>query len=436
MISIHDSKTVEFSSSKFINNSNIDIFRVLSSTLFFIDSCLFVNNYGRVFDIRHTNDVFLQRSSFINPDSSDGSTDDVNNLRIFKCFSSLRLSVSRAKTFVLDSDVSIEGSDPAMVIEGSPYASVEMVSCGNGNEQSCLCFYDIITRLNIQNCSSSKLQNLPLTVPDFTDWLILDNNHVRNLNRFHTNLQTIRFLNLTGNKISSIATSFLGNLSESKSLKWLDLSNNDLKRLPPEVQELTNVEKIWLGDNPFHCDCDMTWMIGWNNNFTTGIYRKHVVTDHAKLKCHTGNMRGKPIYKLKEVDLGCYPHDWTLQQKLIMGLSISIGTIIIVAMVIIGLYSRRGRFLLYYYLKMDTIPRDDKDEDLENIEYDAFFCYRSVRAILVAYVPFQPILILKNHKIMLQEFFPPTESCGKIMHNALHHIMAIFYCICSQGVPI
>ena len=87
MISIHDSQTVEFSSSKFINNSNIDIFHVLSSTLLFIDSCLFVNNYGRVFDIRHTNDVFLQRSSFINPDSSDGSTDDVNNLRIFKCFS-------------------------------------------------------------------------------------------------------------------------------------------------------------------------------------------------------------------------------------------------------------------------------------------------------------------------------------------------------------
>ena len=67
-----------------------------------------------------------------------------------------------------------------------------------------------------------------------------------------------------------------------------------------------------------------------------------------------------------------------------MGLSVSIGTIIIVAMVTIGLCSRRGRFLIYYYLKVDTIPPDDKNEDLEDKEYDAFFCYRSVRAILVA----------------------------------------------------
>ena len=167
-------------------------------------------------------------------------------------------------------------------------------------------------------------------------------------------------------------------MSENTNLKWLDLSDNKLKRLPPEVQELTSLEKIWLHGNPIHRDCDMTWMIDWINKFTTGIYRKHVVRDYAQLKCHSGKMRGKPIYQLNQVDMGCYPHDWTIQQKLIVGLSISIGTIIIVAMVIIGLYSRRGRFFMYYYLKMDTIPRDDKNEDLEDIECDAFFCYRSV----------------------------------------------------------
>ena len=236
----------------------------------------------------------------------------------------------------------------------------------------------------MQNCSSLNLHNIPSSVPNFTDWLIIENNHVRNLDSIHTNLGTISFLNLKRNKISFITTSFLGIVSENTNLKWLDLSDNNLKRLPPEVQELTNLEKVWLRGNPIHCDCDMTWMIGWINNFTTGIYRKHVVRDYGQLKCHSGKMRGKPIYKLNQVDMGCYPHDWTLQQKLIVGLSISIGTIIIVVVVIIGLYSRRGRFLLYYYLKMDTIPPDVKNEDLEDIEYDAFFCYRSVRAILVA----------------------------------------------------
>ena len=226
------------------------------------------------------------------------------------------------------------------------------------------------------------MQNLPPSVPNSTDWLILQNNDVRNLDIFHTYLCTISYLNLKQNKISSITNSFLGNLSESKSLKWLDLSDNNLKRLPTEVQELTNLEKVWLSGNPIHCDCDMTWMIDWINNFRTITTREHVMVDHYQLNCHGGKMNGKPIYKLNKVDLGCYPHDWTLQQKLIVGLSVSIGCIIIVALVIIGLYSRRGRFMLYNYLKIDTIPRDDKNEDLEDIEYDAFFCYRSVEGLL------------------------------------------------------
>ena len=163
----------------------------------------------------------------------------------------------------------------------------------------------------------------------------------------------------------------------------MDLSDNNLKRLPPEVQELTNLEKVWLRGNPIDCDCDMTWMIGWINKFIPTT-KERIVVDHTKVKCHSGKMRGQPIFKLNEVDLACYPHDWTLQQKLIVGLSISTGIIVIVTMVIVGLYSTRGQFFMYYYLKIDTIPRDDKNEDLEDIEYDAFFCYRSVRAILVA----------------------------------------------------
>ena len=229
----------------------------------------------------------------------------------------------------------------------------------------------------MQNCSSLNLIHLPSLVPNFTDWLILENNNIRNLDSFHTDLGTTSFLNLKGNKISSITNSFLGNLSESKSLKWLDLSNNYLKHLPPEVQELTNLEKVWLRGNPFHCDCDMTWMIDWINNRTTTGER--LVADYAQIKCHSGEISRRPIYQLNKLDMGCYPHDWTLQQKLIVGLSTGTGIIIIGIVLTVSLYSRRGQFLMYYCLKMDTIPPDDKDEDLEDIEYDAFFCFRSVR---------------------------------------------------------
>ena len=166
---------------------------------------------------------------------------------------------------------------------------VEMVNCETGDGQSCLCCYNLTARKHVQNCSSLNLHHLPSLIPNFTDWVILENNNVRRLDSFHTNLGKISFLNLRRNKISSITTSSMGNLSESKSLKWLDLSDNYLKHLPPEVQELTNLEKVWLRDNPIHCDCDMTWMIGWIKKFipTTG---ERVVVDHAQVKCHTGKM--------------------------------------------------------------------------------------------------------------------------------------------------
>ena len=229
---------------------------------------------------------------------------------------------------------------------------------------------------SIQNCSSSNLACLPSSVPNFTDWLILENNAVSSLDSFPSFFETVRFVNLSKNKISSINIPFLRNVSQSQTLKWLDLSNNDLRSLPPEVQELNNLDKIWLGGNPIHCDCEMTWMIDWLNNFTAGLYRQHVVVDYTQVKCHSGQMKGKPIYLLNQVDMGCYPHDWTTHQKLIVGVSTGIAIIVIV--IIIGLYSRRARFLMYYYLNLDTIPADDKNENLKDIEYDAFFCYRLV----------------------------------------------------------
>ena len=128
MISIHDSETVEFSSSKFINNFGIDIFDVWSSTLLLIDNCLFENNvdFGNI-DIWYTCDVILHRSRF--DDISVGFIQDINNLRIFRCtctpygYTFNSDGDLKTKVFLLDSNVSIDCSDTTIVIEGSPYAS-------------------------------------------------------------------------------------------------------------------------------------------------------------------------------------------------------------------------------------------------------------------------------------------------------------------------
>ena len=132
LISIHDSKTVEFSSSKFVNNTGIDIFDVWSSSLLLIDNCSFESNSNlNDFDIWYTDDVILQRSRFYNSVSS--SIYDVRNLRIFRdiCtfynYTFISDGNLRTKVFVLDSNITIidYGRDQIIVTEGSPYASGE-----------------------------------------------------------------------------------------------------------------------------------------------------------------------------------------------------------------------------------------------------------------------------------------------------------------------
>ena len=134
LISIHDSKTIEFSSSKFINNSNSDIFNVRSLALLLIDSCSFENyGYFYYFDIWNTYDVILQRSTFYTPSIGVSDLNNVNNVRIFRCtFSTYGYDSSffiqsyfyvTTKVFLLDSDITLEGSDTTIVTEGSPYAS-------------------------------------------------------------------------------------------------------------------------------------------------------------------------------------------------------------------------------------------------------------------------------------------------------------------------
>ena len=79
----------------------------------------------------------------------------------------------------------------------------------------------------------------------------------------------IQFLNLKQSNVAVISEKILAQVNNSQKLKWLDLSGNNLDAIPQTMAQLRDLKKIWLSENPIHCDCKMTWMIGWLNNFTT-----------------------------------------------------------------------------------------------------------------------------------------------------------------------
>ena len=231
-------------------------------------------------------------------------------------------------------------------------------------------------RANVYNCSSSDLDILPLSVPNYTDWAWLENNKIKTLLGNAKYLNRISHLNLRHNILSLLPDSFITEIHQSENLKQLNLAHNEFTHLSVSVQKLTNLKKIWLGGNPFHCDCEMIWMIGWLNNFTT-ITREHVIVDYEDITCQSGMMKGKPIYKLNDVEMGCFPRTLTLWQKVGIGLGGGIAALTITSLIIWTLKrSRQFKFFVYYYLKLDTVPKDDKDENVDNMEYDAFFCFR------------------------------------------------------------
>ena len=139
---------------------------------------------------------------------------------------------------------------------------------------------------------------------------------------------------------------------------------------------MSSIKKLKLGDNPFHCNCDMTWMIGWLNINRT----KDIVDDYTKIICDNGKFRGMPVYLLNLVDMGCFPSKWTNLQKIGVGIGAGISLLIIVSLAVLVLKkSREIRFFLYYYCKWCIcfgVPRDNKNEKFDKMEYDAYLSYR------------------------------------------------------------
>ena len=210
---------------------------------------------------------------------------------------------------------------------------------------NCLCFFDIKSNTNIFNCSKLPMKT-HLMVPNFTKTCIL-----------------------SGSKISELPAHFFERGMLPSTISQLDLSKNQIRRIPEVIQSVKSLAKIYLSGNPFVCDCKMTWMITWLNNCSD------IVKDYKQITCGSGRFKDIPIHVLTEVALGCYPHNWTTAQK--VGVAAGVALVVAVFSIIsVVLRKRREvKFLLYHYLNLNTFPKDDPKEKLDDIHYDAFLCY-------------------------------------------------------------
>ena len=172
-------------------------------------------------------------------------------------------------------------------------------------ERECHCYFKGGRNAFVADCSNSGLTEIPQSLPNSLDWLILAANKISTISNFTSIsniLQHITTLDLKQNSIGVIPNEFLENFVISSKLVFLDISKNNLTSLPKIMKNITSLNEIWISGNPYKCECDNMWMKTWILN------NSNVIKDYKNAYCQ--NASGKiDIIHMSEIDVGCVAKD-------------------------------------------------------------------------------------------------------------------------------
>ena len=127
----------------------------------------------------------------------------------------------------------------------------------------------------------------PSHINPLTNWLFVTHSYIPSLCPPTNNFTGLSLLDLSNNKISEVCEEFLQEIGKLRNISELNLSHNEFTSIPKVLANLTHLKKIYLGGNPFHCNCSMTWTIEWLNKFTN-LMGDHIIVDYKNVKCHDG----------------------------------------------------------------------------------------------------------------------------------------------------
>ncbi len=133
------------------------------------------------------------------------------------------------------------------------------------------------------DCRHNNMTNLPDNVVMGTEHLSMEGNNIRALRLVKQELIQVKVFDLKFSGITTIGDAAMQNLLVST--QELILTHNNLHVLPMSIQAAQNQTKLWLGDNPYECNCDMMWMRDWLLNATN-------VMDRDNMTCASGEWKG------------------------------------------------------------------------------------------------------------------------------------------------
>ncbi len=158
------------------------------------------------------------------------------------------------------------------------YVSVLPLPCLEG----CLCHYSTSDDSNTMQCNNKSV--LPVNLLPFTEQLIMTGSNLITLDVVASVLAQVKRFVFRRCNIKHISQTALQVLLLHADI--IDISENQMTELSENIMNMK--AQLWVGNNPYDCNCDMIWMRDWLQNATN-------VMDKENITCGPGKWKGIEI---------------------------------------------------------------------------------------------------------------------------------------------
>jgi len=234
---------------------------------------------------------------------------------------------------------------------------------------SCRCVYRPANITLHVYCSAANLSSLPLDLPPLPKSYVkykLDffNNKVLRRLEYRPYFDSTSILDVSNCGLSEITVEVLKDVSH---VSLVNFRGNQLESLPRQVDTVNISARLLIGNNPWRCSCDNSWMIGWLQSLSLQI------SDPGDIVCASpSRMYSRNVLKSTEEDFCVDPVKRTLT---ITFSAVSSAAAVILLLVITGILIYKLRVKFYRRWKFHPFDRDECVG--EDMDYDVFLCCSS-----------------------------------------------------------